>query len=92
MLQARISAPCALSASLREAAAVRRPATRERLGEVVVGGGLDVDEGGLLSVDAAVAAGDYATAANKPTLNGEPIQGDVRITTATVADIINLFE
>ena len=69
-----------------------RPATREEIGEVVVGGGLDVEEDGLLSVDPAVVAGDYATAANKPTVNGAPLVGDLKATKATLADVLNMFK
>lgn len=68
-----------------------RPATREQLGEVVVGGGLDVQPSGLLSVAQEVRDGDYATAANKPTVNGAVLDGNLRIEFATEADVLKIF-
>lgn len=108
MLEARIAEqPRSLSARIRGEGALsagvgaayvpggldqHRPATRERIGEVVVGDGLDVEEDGLLSVAPSVVAGDYATAANKPTINGEPLEGDVEMTKATLADVLEMFK
>lgn len=69
-----------------------RPATRERLGEVVVGDGLDVQPSGLLSVSQQVRDGDYATAANKPKVNGVVLDGDLRIRFATEADVLRIFQ
>ncbi len=96
-LPARIRGEGALSAGIGEAYVPggldqHRPATRERIGEVVVGGGLDVDEDGLLSVAPSVVAGDYSTAVNKPTINGSPLVGDVRMTKAALADILEMFK
>lgn len=96
-LSARIRGEGALSAEIGAAYVPggldqHRPATRERIGEVVVGGGLDVEEDGLLSVADSVVAGDYATAANKPTLNGAPLVGDVEMTKATLADVLEMFK
>lgn len=95
-LSARIRGEGALSAGIGAAYVPggldqHRPATRELIGEVIVGGGLDVEETGLLSVDPAVVAGDYATAANKPTINGEPIMGDLKATKAALADVLSMF-
>lgn len=96
-LSARIRADGGLSANLGGLYVPggldqHRPATREEIGEVIVGGGLDVEETGLLSVDPAVVAGDYATAANKPTINGEPIMGDLKATKAALADVLSMFQ
>lgn len=96
-LSARIRGDGALSAGIGAAYVPggldqHRPATREEIGEVIVGGGLDVEETGLLSVDPAVVAGDYATAANKPTINGEPIMGDLKATKAVLADVLSMFQ
>lgn len=96
-LSARIRGEGALSAGIGAAYVPggldqHRPATRERIGEVVVGDGLDVDEDGLLSVSPSVVAGDYSTAANKPTINGSPLVGDVRMTKATLADVLGMFK
>ena len=108
MLEARIAAPSpSLSARVRGDGGLEaglgglyvpggldqhRPATREEIGEVIVGGGLDVEDDGLLSVDPAVVAGDYATAANKPTVNGSPLVGDLKATKATLADVLGMFQ
>ena len=86
-LPARIQGEGALSAGIGAAYVPggldqHRPATRERIGEVVVGDGLDVEEDGLLSV----------SAANKPTINGSPLVGDVRMTKATLADVLGMFK
>lgn len=96
-LSARVQGNGALAARIGEAYIPggldqHRPATRERIGEVVVGDGLDVEEDGLVSVSPAVVAGDYSTAANKPTLNGSPLVGDVRMTKATLADVLEMFK
>lgn len=96
-LSARIRGDGALSAGIGEAYIPggldqHRPATRERIGEVVVGDGLDVEDDGLLSVSPAVVAGDYSTAANKPTINGEPLEGDMEMTKATLADVLEMFK
>lgn len=69
-----------------------RPATREQMGEVVVGDGLEVEPSGLLSVAQAVRDGDYSTAANKPTVNGAVLDGDLRIEFATEADVLRIFQ
>lgn len=100
-LSARIRGEGALSAGIGEAYVPggldqHRPATRERIGEVVVGDGLDVEDDGLLSVADSVVAGDYATAANKPSINGRTLAGDVALSDigiefATDADIHALF-
>lgn len=100
-LSARIRGEGALSAGIGAAYVPggldqHRPATRELIGEVVVGGGLDVEEDGLLSVADSVVAGDYATAANKPRINGKTLSGDVVLSDigiefATDADIHALF-
>lgn len=96
-LSARVHGDGALAAGIGEAYVPggldqHRPATRERIGEVVVGDGLDVEEDGLLSVAPSVVAGDYATAANKPTINGSPLVGDVKMTKATLADVLEMFK
>lgn len=96
-LSARIRGDGALSAGIGEAYIPggldqHRPATRERIGEVVVGDGLDVEDDGLLSVSPAVVAGDYSTAANKPTINVEPLEGDMEMTKATLADVLEMFK
>lgn len=89
-LSASIAATCALSASIAQAQAQpHRPATRERLGEVVVGDGLDVDVAGTLSVSADVR--DYENLANRPTIGGEPLSGEIGLTVATDADIDAMF-
>lgn len=72
------------------------PATRESIGEVIVGDGLDVEESGLLSVADSVVAGDYATVANKPSINGRQLAGDVALSDigiefATDDDIHTIF-
>lgn len=95
-LSARIRGEGALSAGIGDAYVPggldqHRPATRERIGEVVVGDGLDVEEDGLLSVSPSVVAGDYATAANKPTVNGAVLDGNLRIEFATEADVLKIF-
>ena len=73
-LSARLSAPAPLSASVgAQGAAPLRPATRELLGGVVVGDGLDVGAGGLLSVAPEVR--DYDGLANKPSIEGAEVAG-----------------
>ena len=111
MLKASIGQPSQLSARVRAGGGLsarlgglyvpggmdaHRPATREEIGEVVVGAGLDVEEDGLLSVADSVVAGDYATAANNPSINGRTLAGDVALSDigiefATDADIHALF-
>ena len=93
MLKASIGQPSQLSARVRTGGGLsaslgglyvpggmdaHRPATREEIGEVVVGGGLDVEEDGLLSVADSVVAGDVALS-------------DIGIEFATDADIHALF-
>nr|DAO09798.1 MAG TPA: hypothetical protein [Caudoviricetes sp.] len=95
-LSVRIQGDDALAARIGEAYIPggldqHRPATREQLGEVVVGGGLDVQPSGLLSVAQEVRDGDYATAANKPTVNGAVLDGNLRIEFATEADVLKIF-
>lgn len=97
MLEAELDQPAELDAELGLDAAIsvdkgHYPATRERLGEVVVGDGLDVQPSGLLSVSQQVRDGDYATAANKPKVNGVVLDGDLRIRFATEADVLRIFQ